>query len=71
MTIPCTRNAIYKITKKLPNQNSIDISMQTLKALFVAISKISTNAYLVRICPEDGLGRYALFFIIKIEIITS
>ena len=41
--------------KKLPNQNSIDIPMQTSKALFVANSKISTNAHLVRICLKMGV----------------
>ena len=40
--------------KKLPNQNSIDILMQTLKALFVANSKVSTNASLVRIYLKMG-----------------
>ena len=40
--------------KKLPNQKSIDIPMQTSKALFVTNSKLSTNAHLVRICPEMG-----------------
>ena len=41
--------------KKLSNQNSIDIPMQTSKALFVANSKISTNAHLVRICLKMGV----------------
>ena len=57
--------------KQLPNQNSIDIQMQRSKALLVANSKSSTNAHLVRICPEDGRGRYVMFFIITSETITS
>ena len=60
--------------KKLPNQNSIDIPMQTSKALFVANSKVSMNAYLVRICTsrsnKDGRERYVLFFKITSEIKT-
>ena len=55
--------------KKLPNQNSIDIPMETSKALFVANSKLSTNAHLVQICPKDG-RRYVLFFKITSEIKT-
>ena len=35
--------------KKQLNQNSIEILMQTLKALFVANSKLSMNAHLVPI----------------------
>ena len=64
MTTPCTKNATYEISKKPPNQNSIDILVQTTKALFVANSKLSTNAHLVQICPKHGRGRYVLFFII-------
>ena len=41
--------------KKLPNQNSFHIPMQTLKALFVATSKISINAHLLRICLKMGV----------------
>ena len=47
---------------KQPNQNSIDIPMQTSKALFVTNSKLSINAHLVWICPKDRRGRYVLFF---------
>ena len=68
--------------EKPPNHNSIDIPMQTSKALFVdavieglfvANSKLSTNAHLFRICPKDfdGRRRYVLFFKIKGEIRMS
>ena len=40
--------------KKVPNQNSIDIPKLTSKALFVANSKVSTNAHLVQICLKVG-----------------
>ena len=40
--------------KKLPNQKSIDIPMQTSKNLVVSNSKLSTNAHPVRICLEHG-----------------
>ena len=69
MTMPCRRNASYEISKNPPNQNSIP--MQTSIALFVANSKLSANAHLFWICPEDWRGRYILFFIITCEIITS
>ena len=40
--------------KKQPNQNSIDIPMQTSKTFFVANSKVSTHAHLVQICLKMG-----------------
>ena len=71
MMTPYTRNATDEISKKLPNQNWH--SNETLKALFVRVrnSKLSRNAYLIRICPEDGRGRYVLFFTITNEIMTT
>ena len=52
ITTQCTRNTTYEISKKMPNQNSIDIPMQISKALFAANSKLSRNAHLVRLYPE-------------------
>ena len=68
MTTPYAEETLpTSFFKKLPNQNSIDIPLQTSKALFVANSKVSTNAHLVLICqdnimPKDGRKRYVLFF---------
>ena len=56
MTTPCKKCYLLDF-KKLPNQDSIDILMQPSKALFVANSKLSTNAYLVQLCAEDGRRR--------------
>ena len=42
-----------------------------IKSLFVTKSKLTTNAHLLRICPEDVRRRYVLFFKITSEIITS
>ena len=47
MMTPYAQEMLLLDFKKLPNQNSIDILMQTFKALFVANSKVSTNAHLV------------------------
>ena len=55
MTTSMCKKCYLRDFKKLPNQNSIDIPMQTSKALFVANSKISTNAHLVRICLKMGV----------------
>ena len=57
MTTPCARSTNYEISRNCP-MNSIDIPMQTSKALFAANSKLSTNAHFVRICPKDGCERY-------------
>ena len=42
---PCRRNATNKISKKLPNQNCINIPMQISMVLFVANSKLSTKTH--------------------------
>ena len=54
--------------KKLPNQNSIDTPMQTSKALFVANSKISMNAHLVRICLKPEMGVKGMFCSSKLQV---
>ena len=52
-----------EISKKQPNQNRINILTQTSMALFMANSKLSTNAHLVctSIYPEDRQTSMALF----------
>ena len=69
---PPMRKKCYLLDfKKLPNQDSIDILMQPLKALFVANSKLSRNAHVVRLCAEDGRGSYVLCFMITSEILEG
>ena len=51
MTTHMLKKCYLRDFKELPNQNSIDIPMQISKTLFVANSKLSTNAHLVQICP--------------------
>ena len=56
MTTPCKRNATYKISKKLPNQNSIHIPLQTW---WLVLSQTQLGNYKwLQICPEDGLRRF-------------
>ena len=68
MMTPCARNASYKISRNRPIRTALTFRMRTSKALFVANSKLSTNAHLVRICPKDGSRRYVLIFKITSEI---
>ena len=59
---------------KLPNQNSLEIPLQTSKALFGASSKLlkcTSPLNMLWTWPEDGSRRYVLFFIITSEIITA
>ena len=58
ITTPCRRNT----TSEIQNSTNIMATFQTLKALFVANSQISTNAPLFCTCIDDG-GRYVLSFI--------
>ena len=66
--VACTKNATYEISKQLPNENSLDIQMQTPTYYLL---QLSANAHLVRIWPEYGHWRYVRFFIITSKVSTS
>ena len=59
----------FQATAQSEQQWHSDANCWTWNALFVTNSKLSTNAYLVWICPENG--RYVLFFITTSETSTS